>query len=72
MISFRSISYETFYRSWGAYPRFGERPDLPIPEAKVRSEMMRKARSERQMGHQTLIGGSYLPLGHFSQVGLCA
>ncbi len=37
---------------------------MPIPEAKVRSEMMRKARSELQTGHQTLIGGSYLPLGH--------
>ena len=42
-ISFRSISYRRFYRSRGAYPRFGACPDLPMPEAMVKSEMRRKA-----------------------------
>ena len=32
-----------FYRSQGAYPRFGARPDLPFQEATVRLGMMRRA-----------------------------
>ena len=36
-ISFWSISHRRFYRSQGAYPRFGARPGLPFPKAKVKS-----------------------------------
>ena len=42
-ISFRNTRYPGPYGSRGAYPRFGARPDFPIPESKVRWGMMRRA-----------------------------
>ena len=54
-ISFRSISHRRFYRSRGAYPRFGARPDLPFPKAKVKSSMSGNARSLLRTGYQRSI-----------------
>ncbi len=52
----------------GRVPTFRSASDLPVPKAKVRSGVIRRARSGLQRRYQRLIRGSYLPLGHHRQV----